>query len=632
MKNENSVEEREETDILYLIKNEAVYEPEKLSFTYKAEKYTVLTPPKKGSFLVRSEIENTFPDVHLDKLIKNLWLTVDLMYLAYNASVNLEGLAVKTQDRQRAVGDLISNSGNTMTIYKKTTIKVMSSVTTAYEYLIAGNEALAIGVFEEITLEASKMVESCRDLIKEYETVSGKLADDSKFVTNLLTSKSHSLDELQKHVDELHSMKDSQEAKAKDLKVKLKRLADELTDASSQAKDDTEKAFWLNLVGGLFKAVGAGLSAYTAATNPVGMVNSAISQVNGGKTVSDEDERKLAQQEKELKEKQAEVEQAEKKKSELEAAKSQLDTDKKAADSKVNTLVSRKEELIKKRDDETITDTEQDELDGIEGIKGSLQTAKSNATTLSGKITQNEQDLKEANKNYKESKAAFETMSQAFNELSATFSQMATDATATAKSARDQVVEIMKQRNELEDINREVIGKVALLTGQITSDDNQIERLKKTIIATEVSKWALNTAISSLKEAEQFWKLIQIALENLSGGKTEKDIKMMKEKFSEDERKDIFRSKTFIADGVLSMIRWKSIYSICDDYINQSESLYQEALDNAGKNTPTLEEASSNLLYLKEQIMTKMEENDNESKARQKRNRADKKLLLELKS
>ena len=223
---------------MYLLTEKADYDEKTQIFNYNKTEYSVKAIPGANSGLVEMEITNTFPDVHLDRLINNLYYTADLMFLAYNASMAEEGLAIKAQQRQRTLADLIMDSSNVMVEYSDTCEIVMTKLKKAYSDLLHGREKSALREFGKITKQAEKMVNMCNNIVGDFEVLATNLASDADTVAGILTNQNAQLLALGKHMDELKAKQAKQESSEKTLKVQIQRLVAELAEAKLEAKEE----------------------------------------------------------------------------------------------------------------------------------------------------------------------------------------------------------------------------------------------------------------------------------------------------------------------------------------------------------------------------------------------------------
>lgn len=615
---------------LLINNSSSIFNPKTQSIADGIDTYSLKEIPDEHSAWVQEARDGTLFHINLEDLINDLSNAADLIYLASNASKRTDA-SIELLELQGKLSKLYGKCIVTMKEFADNSGDASLGLKSAFKKLFNGEEDWAIGYLNDIALVAREMSSEATQISDEFNSFKLEVQDQSKTLQlNVITSYNE-LDELKNSRNTLQANVNKQRSLEKDLSDNLAELIEDLEEAKTNAKDQETKAFVMQILGGLFSAVGAGLSAYSMSKNPVAMVSKVAGDSTKNikeatQTVSDAKKDLSAEQKKELEKKIEEQKVATTKKDEAEAdikdlekAIVNLDDETEKIEEEQDTL--RKEiRAAKATKDKAEANDNDDKKKTIEIAEEVIDDAENRIDELNFKIknisktkTKREKKLKESKKDlltaeekWQKSKAAVDAFSAGLNKLSETVDKMSVKAEKRAQTARDTMTEILKIKREVQKDKRAATAEISELIGKIKGNNDRQNMKKDIIHCLEISIWSLMNLFVAFERASFFWSNIARAAEKLSEPKIQNLVReIIKNTDDLDERIQLYKSEDFTRMSISTVVGWKALNSICVEYLRKADEVSVKVQKNIS-NWLTLDEAIKGMDMMKNNLQSKL--------------------------
>jgi hypothetical protein len=481
------------------------------------ETYSLTKQPSKTSLLVKEEKQTILGQIDLQQMLANLDSCVDLLQIAYNAVNGMKGLQGSVSDLQLKLADNLIASNETIQRFCYSTDSIIIKFLDAYNYLLSGDEDIALEILGEVKEQATAMREEAEKLGAKFADVAARTEVVLRDTIERNTQNYEKRDAVVAESNRMAAEAAAFEVLKENLKASIDSLNTEYNTLLKRQEKAEERAFALQLTG----AILGGLGIVAQSAN-----DSQNSQPTEGTDVNAQT--------------QADLDQAKKDQEAAEAAIKEIDTQIAAIDTKLDTatneereaLRAQKEELLKQKAEKT----------------GSLDALKAKSDKLA------------------ESAAA----------IGDGFSKMGEKLQDTADNYDARLTEIFALRKELERQERENLMKLAEYTKKIANAVIDKDSLETAIASLIVAIGCLRKVVSHLKDMVAFWKSIEVCCESLAGNDTIRSVERLQRKYgslpSTSEslalRVQPYKEIGFMRVYLSYLVRWVALNEICKEYLD----------------------------------------------------------------
>lgn len=600
------------------------------SITDNIDTYSLTEVPDEKSEWVQEARKGILFHIDLKDLINDLYNAGDLIYLACNGAKAVEA-GIDLSELQTKLSELYGECSTSMNEFAVFSGQASLELTSAFKDLFNGQENSAIDKLKHIAQIARDMSLEATKIADKFNSFKLQVQNQSRTLQLNVISSRKELDDLKRQGNDLQATTNAQKSLEKDLKINIAELTEDLEEAKATAKDEETKAFVLQILGGLFSAVGAGLSAYSMSQNPVAMVSKVASdttqtikdatqKVEGAKNKLDPEKQK--ELEKKVEEQKAATEEKDKAEGEvkdLEKIIEKTEDDIKVAEKdkkeveKDIAAAEKKIEDVKESDDEdkeNKINVAEDFLEKAEDVKAQKELKISQLTRQKGRkekdLEKSKEKLATAKEKWQIAKAAVDALAAASNKLSETVDKMSVKAEKRGQTARDTMTEILKLKREVQKARREATAQIEELVQKIKGNRDSQEMKKNTIHCLEISVWALMNLYVTFERAAFFWTNIARAAEKLSDPRIIEVLNIIiKDTNDLNARIQIYKSEDFVRMSIPTVINWKALNSVCVEYQIEASEVHQKVLKNI-RNNLNLDQAVKALDAMKNQIQSRL--------------------------
>lgn len=559
--------------------------PTRTQFTHEGIVYDVGTQPDATTPIVKEQKEAVLGSVKLDKLVRNLGITGDLIYLAYSATPPKYGaLRAQIDTLHLQFGDIAGESVRELGHIKEASQEVGRKLETAFSMLYEGQEGVAMDMLALCAEDAAALAGAAGNLAAKYDALC-TLADNALADSEL----KHGVE--QTALDELMQAKDAvlaKQAGLQELQGKLAKLVADLKTEYDEAKGTLAKtedrAFALSITGAIMQPLGQALGGaasavalvYSSRGIPPGLTGGGGSQPAGGGTggtaattqpatttpkVSAEDQKKFDDA-----------------KTQLDAAKLQdevADDDVKTLEAVLQVKQGRLAQLPSTLKDPAVRRTAEAALQTEIGTtQRSLDDAKTAKDNTKGELARRQQE-------YEAVKTAVEKLGVAITTAGEKLSEMGNDYIKIAESQRDHVKQLLKVWIDKQDAEREVLAQVREVALRLENMGKQVVSSQVTVSALLQVIAAMKQVVAILHEARLFWQNMASACADLAKPKFKTEIETNAVKYPTLDRIKLFYDKPSFKLGLLRYLaKWRALEAIAEEYIQETKNVRVKVMDD----------------------------------------------------
>lgn len=613
-----------------------------------AETYTLTEIPKPDSSLVKQACDEVMGNLNLDKLISDLELCKQLIFLARNGVQGAgteESIAIvpRLTKLHEDFTKVCGRADMELTAIAQCSVQIQTNLLDVYEDLYDGEFNAAAKSVARFSSMAQKLADSAHALAAQFndleQRASGILGDTQVALgKNELAHK-----KLEQQIQDLQIQTD----KAKRLVTKLreahKKLEEDYQEAKSKADDAETKAFSMAIVGAIFKplaaGIGAGVAMYTGGATgalknrlPAGLPEN-MTKTDADKALS------LKKQEKE------DAEAAEKKAAKaladaeetvksVEKKEKEITEEVKKLEAKVKTPDSPKEDAAAPAEPSKETATapgepkkesaadkaEPKKEDAAAAAKAAdkktvdepasqLAVAKADLKATSDKVKKAKAEREERATDHKAAKelleaklAAVKQAVDAAGEAGDKFTKMGDDYQAIAKSYRDEVRAMRKLLAEQVDQEHEALSSIQEYAARMKNAGPDLKGIELACDSLFQAVGALKQIVMILQEAGYFWEKMATACSQVKNASFTAAIQRLED--LSEKRRIATLSKNSFQEGMLRYYAaWKALEVICRRFAARASQVRQEAAADF-KNNLSTEEARLEARKLGERLLT----------------------------
>ena len=162
------------------------------------------------------------------------------------------------------------------------------------------------------------------------------------------------------------------------------------------------------------------------------------------------------------------------------------------------------------------------------------------------------------------------------------------------KAIKEKKVEALKMKMEIEKVRLEAFQNITDLTVQLQSCKDEAQFAKSSAKALHKAMEGLRKLSSRMMQAATFWKQMQRHCQSLSDSKLKDRVEMVKDKYSKEERLEVWTSEPFKIQAVRFCASWIALDCVCGEYMGSIKETRKELYKYIQEN-PTQEEAEKNV-------------------------------------
>jgi hypothetical protein len=226
--------------------------------------YSLLTIPDAKSALVAEERARVLRNINLEKLVGDLELCKDLLYLAYNGVAGFGKLQAAMSifhiSFSKLCGDCEAELGN----IERQSRQILEKLKLVFTFLLKNKEVQALTFLKGCGAIAAKLAENSKALSKRFEELSAgatQILADTQIVQGETAESKKRLEERLNELAARTAGAESLVAGIAKQKIQLEKLYQEAKEKSELAEN---RAFTLAIVGAIFKPIAAGIGAFGA--------------------------------------------------------------------------------------------------------------------------------------------------------------------------------------------------------------------------------------------------------------------------------------------------------------------------------------------------------------------------------
>lgn len=231
-----------------------------------SESFSLDEIPGAKSALVTTACADVMDNLKLDKMISDLELCKQLIYLASNGvrgAGTAESVAIVpmlTELHERFIS-VCGQADIQLNAIADASVEVQSQLVLVFELLFMGEVKPALEQLKSFSAIAGELSNSSSKLagqFDELEKLASKILGDTQLA---LGAGEQAHEALQAKIKELKIQSDKANRLVKDVQAQTKKLEEDYQEAKEKAEDAENKSFALSIVGAIFKPIAAGLGA-----------------------------------------------------------------------------------------------------------------------------------------------------------------------------------------------------------------------------------------------------------------------------------------------------------------------------------------------------------------------------------
>jgi hypothetical protein len=545
--------------------------------------YDLQSMPDYNDPLVLKQKKDLLLEIDLNELTDNLYLSVELLYVAYNGVAGAQGGKLQS-DINFLMGDLAllcNKCVGTMSSFKDETQNIINSLGQTYRWLLRGKEKLAIAKLRRCGDSSTTMATRADELSTEFMALQKRSVTIRSNTILEEAAENDKKEAAQQAIRELEAKQKTEKTNQEELVAQVGQMQVLYDDAKAREEKATEKSLILGITSAICGAIGAGLGAYASAKNPAGSIM----------TVSNN------QVEKEKIESAQKTADEKKKKSE-EANNNLLEINNKLipVKSKLATLQQEGKELktqigiIEGVEEETRTAEQKEQLNSLNTDLTNKSKEVSYAQVEVKKLQEEANTADNAAKDYT---AEYGAASVALNKISGSMDTMAASAATAEESIHQEKMKFLEKKFELETEKRKSLVAMAEFTEGIKNSKVEEGNAEVSVHSLHAAVGAMGKIVGTLTNASLFWKQMAEFCTKMSekGFQTDlQDLTDPENGLSTEERIEEYQDVYFMKSYLEYLCQWVALNGLSDEYLISASQAQKKCVENLSK-SPSIAEA-----------------------------------------
>jgi hypothetical protein len=548
--------------------------------------YDLQLEPDRKDPLVLEQQNELLRELSLDELNDNLYLSVELLFVAYNGVAGAQdgNLQKEVNDIMGDLALLCNKCSATMGAFKDETANIVRELGQAYRWLVQGNEKLAVKKLAHCGDSSLLMSKAAEELSVEFKELQQKSV---RVRSNTILQEAAEFkrgEEADKAIREMTAKHQTERVNQEELVQQVAQMQLLYDDAKKREEEESKKSLALGIVSAIFGAVGAGLGAFAAAKNPAGSVS------------APKPDPKVAEQ----------LEQAQKdsdgKKARSKEANDQLldAKDKLQAGEKQRAALKKEAEDLKLQAgiiegvaEKERTDAQKAEL---ESLQKQLDSKTKEITTKDTAVKELEKAASAAEQTAKDRSAEYGAAATALQRMTDSTDKMAAAAASAEESVRAEKMKFLDQKFKLEAEKRKSLVAMVAFAEEIKNAKVEKGNADVSVQSLHAAVEALGKVIGTLTTASLFWKQMSVFCLRMVEKGFQSDLKDLLDPgvgLSTEERREIYQGPDFMMSFLVYMCQWVALNGVSGDYLVSAEKAREKCLENIAQ-SPTIEAARRN--------------------------------------
>lgn len=565
-------------------KNVIVKSPESASaLSVNGTVYDLQIAPEYTDFLVVEQKKELLQQIDLNELTDNLYLSVELLFVAYNGVAGAQGgkLQAEINDLTGQLALLCNKCVVTMLAFQTETRNIVSELGQTFRFLTTGKEKLAVAKIKHCGESSAKMATSANGLSEDFMTLQQRsVAVRSSAITEEASETDKKL-AAQQAQRELLAKQKAEKANQEELVEQVAQVQTLYNEAKSREESAANKALITGIVSSISGAIGAGLGAFAAAKNPVG---TALSKLPSG-----EEGKKLDAAQKIADDKKA---QSDKANNDLLAVNDKLVL----AKGKLTTLKKEEADLTTQINiltgvqEDARTPAQQDELKELTA-KRAAKTEALNTADEEVKMLTNQG--KQVEKSAKDLTAEYGAAAAAFQSLTTSTDKMASAAASAEESIHAEKMKFLEKKFELEAAKRKsLVSMVEFAEGiknaQVTEGNAEVS-----VNSLHAAVEAMGKIVGTLTNASLFWKQMAAFCTKMTDQGFQANLRDLIDPsvgLTAEERIEEYQDAGFMMSFLSYTCQWVALNGLSGEYLVGAANAQKKCVENMAK-SPSIAEA-----------------------------------------
>lgn len=572
------------------------------------ESFSLAEIPSAKSSLVTAACADVMDNLKLDKLISDLELCKQLIYLAANGvrgAGTAESVAIVpmlTELHERFIS-VCGQADIQLNAIADGSVEVQNQLVLVFELLFMGEVETALDLLNGFSAIAEGLSNSSSKLagqFDELEKLASKILGDTQLALGA-GEQAHA--KLQAQIKELKIQTDKANRLVKQVQEAQKKLEEDYQEAKEKAEDAETKSFALSIVGAIFKPLAAGLGAGLAIYSGGGAAGALKNKVADALP---EDATKAA----------AENTAKEKEKEHAEAKDIADKADKESEDAEKDVVAVEKTVEKVKADVEAetsrlnaLTDKIMDDKDEkIKAQKAKLATVKADLAAAEKKASDASATLAEKKLASKDARAKLELKSKALKEAvdaagvaADKFTKMGENYAEVASSYRKEVSELRKLIIEQVKQEHDALSNIQEYAARMKNAGPDLKGIELACDSLFQAVGALKQIVMILQEASYFWLKMAAACKRLQDSSVVKRVGAFV-KVPEKTRVVLLAKPEFKENVIRYYAGWKALEVIAKQFAAKATAVRAAAAHDFIEH-PTQEQARSEARRLGEKLL-----------------------------
>jgi hypothetical protein len=545
--------------------------------------YDLQSLPDYNDPLVLKQKNELLLQIDLNELTENLYLSVELLYVAYNGVAGAQGGKLQS-DINLLMGDLAllcNKCVGTMSSFKDESQNIINELGQTYRWLLKGKEKLAIAKLKHCGESSRTMAIRADQLSEEFLKLQKRsVAVRSDTILEEATENDKK-EAAQKAIRELESTRIAEKINQEELVEQVSKMQVLYDDAKEREEKASEKALIMGITSAITGAIGAGLGAFLSAKNPMS-------------NIASKPDNKADNEKVELAQKYAD----EKKKKSMEANNTLLELKNELipAKNKLETLQKKESELktqlsINNSVGESIRTNEQKEK--LETLNTELISTTKEIEIVNVEIKKLDAEIVNAEKTAKDNTDECGAAAAALNKISGSMDTMAASATSAEESIHQEKMSFLKKKFELETEKRKSLIAMANFTEGIKNAKVEEGNAEVSVHSLHAAVGAMGKIVGTLTNASLFWKQMAEFCTKMAekGFQSElKDLIDPENGLSSEERIEEYQDVFFMKSFLEYLCQWVALNGLSGEYLVSASNAQKKCVENLSK-SPSIEEA-----------------------------------------
>lgn len=523
------------------------------------EKYYLDRAPEPTSSLVKDGYNKILKQLELDKLIQNLEMTADLIYLAYNgvADADDSALPVRIHSIERNLATACTEALLVIHAIRTGSSDIVHYISQTHKWLLNGEETLAQKQLRRCEEHAMKMANEASRLAEIFVGINKETGEAHDAVLVAQKAERQKLEAARQKRIKLQDDIETSKEQLRTVLTMLQDLQEEIIEAKAVEAEEADRAFIMGLVNSFTKVATLGLGTLGGEAE-----NIYANQIKSGQ-FSDANEKlktafnKLTDDEQNINNRKTELTKKVQRQSDLKAE---------------------IEDMVKKAGNATSPE-EKDKL------KAALELKENDLQKLSSDISTEDSAIKEETLKVNKNRDFFDSIG---------------DITQKQESIMKRSTELLRQKHEMRMKELDTMKNIRSNITALKLNEIMAKIAASTATSLGIASSALSKIIAILHQAILFWKSMAQHCNELANSKTAEMVGDV-QSLSLEKRIREYTSKEFMSQSVYYMAGWVALILVCNDYYEATQEARTKILDNIAE-SPSISKSNSLVLELADKL------------------------------